>query len=505
MDPSTIRDPTDPEESRLRQAVIDARTKCVFTGGKAREAQANLKQLGDNLRYQPLTDAEKNARRSELKREAEAAALADAEAIGAFNEAQRCLDEYLAEKAARTSSESVIPLPAPAERGLVPVVAAASASEPPKLLSGETPIPVPTPQASKSSRKQGVPIMWWKRIASGAIIAAVLFAGLWLFLPLGGKVDPDATPGPQTGLHSQPPSAPVGALPPRTSPEPTMAPPVTGTFCAADKQGTFAELTDGERHRIETGFGGWGHDDLYPDPGVPAISYVTPPTDNVDIFWGYGSEWLYVGSGCTQQTSLEDAYGYAVGNNDWQPGRLNNNHSGIVIDLQDCVLYNSQNWDESDVQALLDLHADGWEEFRCGDLEDNDSGATYTVNALGHETSSVTLSDGATPEFSEDDGEAGPSCAQGKRRDFESNFTGQQQWHIKTGNRWAAVNFWSNWEDPNYGSVSFLLKPGMDVSLKGGGDVTFIKGDCTPEQAEAIRANSQNKHIDYADLPSRFK
>jgi len=95
--------------------------------------------------------------------------------------------------------------------------------------------------------------------------------------------------------------------------------------CRADKVATITEDAAGNPQRIEAGGGGFQHVDYYPLRGVKAVSYILPPTEP-NIWWGFGSIWEWP-SYCVSFNYVGDAAGYAQ-------GRLNNGHSGLVIDLR---------------------------------------------------------------------------------------------------------------------------------------------------------------------------
>jgi len=130
---------------------------------------------------------------------------------------------------------------------------------------------------------------------------------------------------------------------------------VSAQGCGLREVGPWSEVFDSQDvylpQRIEVGGGSWQHADWYPGPGVRTISYVVAPQEP-DLWWGSGQMWT---GDCPNGTFsdefdyIADAAGYAHGS-DWQPGRLNNGHSGIVMDTSTCSIYDTL-WDTFTTEA----------------------------------------------------------------------------------------------------------------------------------------------------------
>lgn len=210
----------------------------------------------------------------------------------------------------------------------------------------------------------------------------------WCFIyvdgnQLPGKEGPNLTPCPEVPTRTQPPLVQPTAQPP--SFEPGL--PVSEN-CGLDKISTMDESEGGGPRRLEVGGGGTQHVDYYPDRGVNTISYVVGPMEPI-IWWGFGSRWEGQ-CGPDDFDYLADAAGYARGS-DWQPGRLNNGHSGLVVDTRTCVLYdtvwNSLREDEQGsrldfIQDLLETHRASQETIPCDFLTSRDVNA-YSVPGAG--------------------------------------------------------------------------------------------------------------------------
>jgi hypothetical protein len=124
---------------------------------------------------------------------------------------------------------------------------------------------------------------------------------------------------------------------------PSMAP------CELDKIATWSEVSGSGPQRIEVGGNGTQHFDLYPARGVPAISFIIRPQEP-DIYMGFGSGWEGNGAACESFDYVADATKYAE-------GRLNNGHSGLVMDWATGeILANVNNMTEDQISKLLELH-----------------------------------------------------------------------------------------------------------------------------------------------------
>lgn len=121
--------------------------------------------------------------------------------------------------------------------------------------------------------------------------------------------------------------------------------------CKGDKVATFAEVGGAGPQRQEIGGGGGQHADFYPDRGILAISYIVPAQK--PFRWtGFGSIWEWNGPECAGYDYVTDASNYAK-------GRLDNGHSGLVIDLRGGapkLVANVGNMSEQAIKDLVAIH-----------------------------------------------------------------------------------------------------------------------------------------------------
>lgn len=89
------------------------------------------------------------------------------------------------------------------------------------------------------------------------------------------------------------------------------------------------------------------------------------------------------------------------------------------------------------------------------------------------------------------------SCGDGVREDFDPR--PNVVWTPRGEDGWRAVNFWSNWTNPNFSSVKVLMPPGQRASLKGGGDAHYWPKECE-EAAKAGFAKSRYSEVSLGTL-----
>ncbi len=119
--------------------------------------------------------------------------------------------------------------------------------------------------------------------------------------------------------------------------------------CRGDKISTANEVNVAGPQRQEIGGGGGQHADFYPDRGVLSISYIVPP-QKPGRWMGFGSIWEWNGPECAGYDYVTDATNYAK-------GRLDQGHSGLVIDLRDNAPKLVANVGKLSEQAIKDLVA----------------------------------------------------------------------------------------------------------------------------------------------------
>lgn len=221
---------------------------------------------------------------------------------------------------------------------------------------------------------------------------------------------------------------------------------VSDGVCRLDKIATWSESAGGP-FRIEAGGGGVEHIDFYPDRGVKAVSYIVPVREP-EIWWGFGSAWEGNGPECQSFDYVADAKSYAT-------GRLNNGHSGIVVDLRSgsaVVVANVANLSDEQIDELLAVHQQAM----------NVSSASASVPA----TSTPSVSTPPTP--------APVVCPEGVREDHSP----------VVGSTWSpagecrVVNFWTNEPEHDQVERKLLLGPEDHPALRGGGSSWSWPANC---------------------------
>ena len=101
--------------------------------------------------------------------------------------------------------------------------------------------------------------------------------------------------------------------------------------CRLDKGGTFAPNDTTSGYSVEVGGDNTQHWDLYRQ-GRPAVSIIVPAQEPVILDNMLGGFWEGADPDCVNYDYVKDASGYAN-------GRLDNGHSGIVVDLTTDTVY----------------------------------------------------------------------------------------------------------------------------------------------------------------------
>lgn len=231
--------------------------------------------------------------------------------------------------------------------------------------------------------------------------------------------------------------------------------------CRLDKVGTFAEVGNAGPQRIEVGGGGVQHADLYPARGTKSVSYIVPPAEPF-IYMGFGSIWEGNGPSCQSFDWLKDATNYAE-------GRINNGHSGLVVDLRGGkvqVVANVGGLSAEEITALLTQHAAAIEggNFDLGDAEATTDG----------------------PRKTEEPGSATSGC-EGARQDHEP--VPGEDWVIDPGDGFAVVNVWSNAHDPNLSDHKMWVTEKVTLP-SGGGSAWLYPAECEDAARAAFEENS---------------
>ena len=255
-------------------------------------------------------------------------------------------------------------------------------------------------------------------------------------------------------------SAPTGSAPTAQA----QAQQVSGNgTCKLQIVGPWSEINNAAPYRIEVGGGDVQHFDYYPTIGVQSISYIVPvlPRGGVAAKWyGYGQMWQGNGSECSSFDYVKDAVYYARGNASGQPGRLQQGHSGIVIDLRGGfkIVEKPAGWSEDQINALIALHK------AAMNFTNPPTGGT--VQATG------TCSD---KDGTRTDRAPVPNAA----------------WEVGPTDSYRVVNLWSNQKNPNLGDHKLMLKPGESASLTGAGGAEWSwPKDCVDVAQKAYDANT---------------
>ena len=320
----------------------------------------------------------------------------------------------------------------------------------------------------------------------------------------GGSKSPTSSPGTGSSSSNNPPAPQDGCTTTnkQSTPDELVA------------VGTFTPLPI--LHRIDAfGYSGWSLSEFYTlvadktalgSHRVPTIGYVGQPREDlkglVGIWFGEGSFWDYGDNAqCNKDYAFKWATFYAL-SGAIEPGRLENGNSGIVVTMDDCKLYNNRpdlGWNHSNIQALLNDHLAAMATFPCSSLKDASDGFTYTVTPGAHDlrSSDSNFPAGTTTE----------QCGETRVSDNHPSVLNGSVWRITTSsNEVAVVNFWSNWTNPNYPFVKFILAPNSDVRLKGGGDATFFPANCQDAINQAMKNLASNQRvIDFAAIPASYK
>ncbi len=223
-------------------------------------------------------------------------------------------------------------------------------------------------------------------------------------------------------------------------------------ICRLDKIATWSEQAGGP-YRIEAGGGGVEHIDFYPARGVRAVSYIVPIREP-EIWMGFGSAWEGNGPECVSFDYVRDATDYAR-------GRLNNGHSGIVVDLRGGsaqVVANVANLSDSEVKNLLAVHRQ----------------AMNAATSVEPAATPIPSSSASTPVPPSAPTPVPVVCPEGVREDHPptvgSTWTPAGEWRI--------VNFWTNEPGKDQTERKLLLAPTDRPALRGGGSSWSWPASC---------------------------
>lgn len=302
------------------------------------------------------------------------------------------------------------------------------------------------------------------RSATAWAVALALLLGIFLSLSIAGVFsggDDDnggtqvqvaaATPAPADTATARPPVAPA---PTPSFPRAGGSQPSASGVCRLQVIGPWSEINGAAPYRIEVGGGDVQHMDFYPIKNQKSVSYIVPPLSRGGVaakWFGYGQMFQGNGSDCASFDYVNDATDYAQGSSSGQPGRTQQGHSGIVVDLRGGsfkVVANVQNLPQGEVDSLLALHKSAM----------NNGSPTSTQPSA--------------------------SCADGIREDRQPV---NETWNPQ--GQWRVVNFWSNQPGVDQKERKLLLSPSDDVGLLGGGASWSWGSACEKQARDAFAKN----------------
>lgn len=307
----------------------------------------------------------------------------------------------------------------------------------------------------------------------GLFVAAI--AGGWVIHQFdntssANAADPTASPSA---------SATVAAT---QTPAPGAQAPSSSGVCVLSVIGPWSHFTEATgAYDIEVGGGDPQHFDFHPRNGVPAVSYLVPPLPRggVAAKWkGFGQMWQGNPRECAKWPWVKDATDYATGSA-IQPGRMQNGHSGLVMDLMGAkpqIVANAVCMTKAQVTDLLQIHAAGMS---------NPFDVAAVVATMKEPCTPLVAVTGSAP--------AGSTCTtkEGTRSDH-SPVKGEA-WNVGPTDTYRVANVWSNHSNPNTGEYKILLKPGESASLiSGGGSVWSYPANCGDVAQAAYASNPKS-------------
>lgn len=354
----------------------------------------------------------------------------------------------------------------------------------------------PTPPAPAPAPAPAGPARWLLPVA-GLIAVGVLAALAIGSIALARSGGDNASAAIDKGGTSATATATASPAATATTAPSSSATPAQGVSgggaCHLITVGPWSE-NNGGPFRIEVGGGNVQHIDFYPIGGedrVPTISYIVPPLQRGGVamkWFGYGQMWQSPGGPeCANFDFVKDAIEYATGNSTGQPGRIQQGHSGLVIDLRGGtprLVANVNNWSEAQIRDLLDKDnaAQGTSPVKLSSFQVAGGGSTQ-VNPSTQGQPSVQAP-------------ASGNCTIGQTE--KHNPTKDQVWRPGSSSDVRVVNIWSNATDPNWDDhgqpFKWLLLPGQNPGvLGGGGDVTSWPAGCEDAARKGMAGGTEIK------------
>lgn len=257
-----------------------------------------------------------------------------------------------------------------------------------------------------------------------------------------------------------------------------------GNSCPGDKVSTINEVNAAGPQRIEVGGGGIQHVDYYPDRGVPAVSYIVPPSEP-GIWFGFGSIWEWQ---CTGFDFVADATRYAQ-------GRMNNGHSGLVVDLRSGtpqLVANVAKLTEQQIRSLMALHNAGQQSSPVMLASFSGSTSVQTPTQAPTQAQPATSqyqapAPQAQPAAPAQAAQPAPSCDGVRGPDFVP--VPGIEWNPEPTDSFRVVSFWSNWPGMDQSERKFLLFPGEVSKFQGGGSFWYWPSNCQKAAEDAYSSN----------------
>jgi|GEM_PF-3069661 len=264
-----------------------------------------------------------------------------------------------------------------------------------------------------------------------------------------------------------------------------------GSIDCLRKTVTANETEHGGLQRLNVGGGTVQHVDYYAT-GLQSISYIVPAQEFTMIWWGYGSIYESGGPDCQGFDFVADAIGYATGDDGRGVMRLDDGHSGIVIDMRDGQMYNEGPLSDTEAAALIAAHKMAIE----GDMDTNSDGlgdgsgepTTCTNEIGGGDYGGITgcvpeSLAGSTGNLGADRGNGGKDCAGTSMGDHPS--TDGTAWVLTVEGLVTFDQYWSNWTGVDQTPHKVYLEAGS-YTLKGGGQGTQYPAGCEEEAKAAL-------------------
>lgn len=261
---------------------------------------------------------------------------------------------------------------------------------------------------------------------------------------------------------------------PTATPAATAKPVANNGPCRLIPNGPWSEVDQAETQGIEVGAAGTEHTDFYTrdDKGnTQAVSYIVPPMPTHVIWHGFGNQWEQpLGPECANYDWEADTIGYAEGNSS-KDGRLDEGHSGLVIDLRESppvLVANAVDMCPDAVRTLLSRQADAMDNGLDVDA------IVDQVDSCGGSNSSGTSNNSSNSSSS-----SSSNCGDGVRGTDHSSVSEENWSPVGDPSTYRSVVAYSNWPGADQQHQwKVFLKPGDPGKIAGGGAYWSWPADC---------------------------